>query len=98
MVPPFFNCINIIRKPVSAGDEGKNSTAEHAETAEIFFIKSKNLNHFMDISFSLRPPGSLRFMVIFYFLGNKNLSFFVSSTDKEKNMPEEEAESAEIIS
>jgi hypothetical protein len=31
-------------------------------------------------------------------LGNKNLSFFVTSADKEKNMPEEEAESAEIIS
>jgi hypothetical protein len=29
--------------------------------------------------------------------GNKNLTFFKSSADEEKRMPEEEAESAEVL-
>jgi len=52
-----------------------------------FFPKTKNKNHFMDISSPLRPPGSLRFTVF----------LFLSSADKDKKMTEEEAESAEII-
>jgi ATP-dependent Lon protease len=47
----------------SAGDEEKNLTAEHAETAEILLPKGKNTNRFMKIPSSLRPPGSLRVLV-----------------------------------
>jgi hypothetical protein len=32
-----------------------------------FFLKAKQTNHFMVISSSLRPPGSLPLMVIFSF-------------------------------
>jgi hypothetical protein len=42
----------------------------------------------MDLLSPLRPPGSLRFTVF----------FFLSSSDKDKKITEEEAESAEIIS
>jgi hypothetical protein len=52
-----------------------------------FFPKTKNKNHFMDISSLLRPPGSRRFTVF----------LFLSSADKDQKMTEEEAESAEII-
>jgi hypothetical protein len=61
-----------------------------------FFPKAKNTNHFVDILSPLRPPGSLRFTV-FFFLENQNLSFFLSSADKNRKMTEEEAESAEIF-
>jgi hypothetical protein len=34
-------------------------TAEHAETAEFFLLKTKNTNRFMEMKFSLPfdPPG-----------------------------------------
>jgi hypothetical protein len=53
-----------------------------------FFQKTKNTDHRVDISSPLRPPGSLRFTIL----------FFLSSADKDKKMTEEEAERAEIIS
>jgi len=54
------------------------------------------MNPFMDMSSSLRPPGSPRFGVLFSSRGNKNL-FSGSSADEDKRMNEEEAESAEIL-
>jgi len=37
----------------------KKSTAEYAETAELFLVKTKNPNHFMDMdsSFPFDHPG-----------------------------------------
>jgi hypothetical protein len=56
------------------------------------------MNCFMDILSPLRPPESLRFVVLFPFGGNQNLSFGGPSADNDKRMNAEEAESAEIIS
>jgi hypothetical protein len=53
-----------------------------------FFRKAKNINHFADISSSLRPPGSLRFTAVSHF-GKQNLYFSLSSADKGRKMPEE---------
>jgi hypothetical protein len=50
----------------------------------------------MKISFSLRPLGSPRFMVLFS-LGDQDLSFSGSSADEGKRVNEEEAESAEDL-
>jgi hypothetical protein len=37
----------------------KKSTAEYAETAEFFYVKTKNTSHSMDMDSSLpfNPPG-----------------------------------------
>jgi hypothetical protein len=61
-----------------------------------FLPKAKNTNHFVDISSSLRPQGSLRVMVIFSFRGT--IFFSVASAEEDQKMPEEEAESAEVVS
>jgi len=47
-------------------------------------------------SSSLRPPGSLRMVVLFSFL-KKNLSFSGSPAKEDKKMNKEEAENAEIL-
>jgi len=36
-------------------------------TQSFFFLKAKNMNNFGNIPSSLRPPGSLRFMVLLSF-------------------------------
>jgi len=51
----------------------KISTAEYAETAEDFFQKTQNMNPLMNISTSLRPPGSLR---LGFFLTMRNQTIF----------------------
>jgi len=51
-----------------------------------FFLKAKNKYHFMNISSSLRPPGSLGFVAIFSYWGEKNVSFSISSADQEKRI------------
>jgi hypothetical protein len=37
----------------AASEDEKKSTAEYAETAELFLGKDKNINHFMDMDSSL---------------------------------------------
>jgi hypothetical protein len=63
----------IIIISISAGDGEKNLTAEHAETAEIFFPKGQKHKRFKKIPSSLRPPGSLRFLAISFHGGIKIL-------------------------
>jgi hypothetical protein len=65
----------IIKAAEPSGDEEKISTAEHAEIAERFLQETQKMNHFMNIPSSLRPPGSLRFVVLFSFRRKK--SFFL---------------------
>jgi hypothetical protein len=92
-----FYCIGNIKIFVFAGDEEKIEPQRTQRPQSFFFRKAKNTNHSVDISSPLRTPGSLRFTV-FFFLENQNLSFFLSSADKDsRKMTEEEAESAEII-
>jgi hypothetical protein len=43
----------------------KNRTAEHAETAEFFLLRTENAYHSADMGSPLRPPGSLRISLFF---------------------------------
>jgi len=54
------------------------------------------MNHFMKISSSLRPPGLLRFVVLFSF-EDKSFSFSASCPDAKKRVTGGEAETAEVL-
>jgi hypothetical protein len=84
----FVLAHEIIKVSESSGDEEKNINRRVRGERRAFSSKRlKEMIHFKFISASLRPRGSLQFVVL----------FSGSSADEDKRVTKEEAETAEIF-